>query len=141
MIGFTELEQSLWQWSTGDLQHRPGSQFTNTGFTATLAAQQIAISMDAKGRFMDNVFVERLWRSLTYEDVYLRAYETVAQARAGIGKCIGVYNDRRCHQALNYRTPLAFFEAGRQPADMMDIADAMPTSPQAPQQPLVVSIA
>ena len=64
--------------------------------------------MDGKGRWCDNVFVERLWRSLKYEEVYLHAYDSVAQARAGIDRYFGFYNDQRAHQALGYQTPAAF---------------------------------
>ena len=115
-----------------------GSQFTSSGFTGILSDAEIAISMDGKGRFMDNIFVERLWRSLKYEEVYLHAYETVADARVGIGRWIDFYNDERPHQALGYRTPREVFKAVHPtPVDMMDIADAMPTYPQAQQQPQI----
>src|SRR6267143_4776521 len=72
-----------------------GSQFTSDGFTGTLEAHDVTISMDGKGRCMDNIFVERLWRSLKYEEVYLHAYATVAEAKAGIGAWISFYNDER----------------------------------------------
>ena len=114
-----------------------GSQFTSSGFTDILLAAEIAISMDGKGRFMDNIFVERLWRSLKYEEVYLHAYDSVAEARIGIGRWIDFYNDRRPHQALGYRTPRHVYEAACPPVDMMDIAASMPTSPQAQQQPQI----
>ena len=64
--------------------------------------------MDGKGRYLDNVFVERLWRSVKYEEVYLHAYESVAEARAGIGRYLTFYNDGRPHQSLGYQTPAAF---------------------------------
>jgi putative transposase len=86
-----------------------GSQFTAESFTTPLRERGIAISMDGKGRCMDNIFVERLWRSLKYEEVYLHAYDTVAQARAGIGKYLEFYNCERRHQALGYQTPDAFY--------------------------------
>ena len=70
-----------------------------------LAGRGIEISMDGKGSWRDNVFVERLWRSLKYEEVYLRAYESVASAKAGIGEWIGFYNERRPHQGLDMETP------------------------------------
>lgn len=82
-----------------------GSQFTSSAFTAVLHREQIAISMDGKGRWRDNVFVERLWRSVKYEEVYLNAYASVPQARAGIGRYIGFYNAARPHSALGGRTP------------------------------------
>jgi putative transposase len=69
-----------------------------------------AISMDGRGRFADNIFVERLWRSLKYEEVYLKAYENVVKARQGISAYLEFYNHRRLHQALAYRTPRQVFE-------------------------------
>ncbi len=86
-----------------------GAQFTAEAFTQPLRNRGIAISMDGKGRCLDNVFVERLWRSVKYEEVYLHAYDDVAQARAGIGRYLGFYNDERPHQALGYQTPAAFY--------------------------------
>lgn len=82
-----------------------GSQFTSTVFTDILEDSGVAISMDGKGRWIDNVFVERLWRSLKYEEVYLKAYDSVADARAGIAAWIEFYNFERPHQALGYLTP------------------------------------
>jgi len=82
-----------------------GSQFTSTDFIKVLAARQIKISMDGKGAWRDNVFVERLWRSIKYEEVYLRAYAGVSEARAGISRYIGFYNSRRPHSSLDGRTP------------------------------------
>lgn len=82
-----------------------GSQFTSIDFTGVLAKAGVRISMDGKGRFMDNIFVERLWRSLKYECVYLHAFATGGEARLGIGGWIEGYNARRPHQALGYRTP------------------------------------
>jgi putative transposase len=82
-----------------------GSQFTSTAFTGVLTAAGVKISMDGKGRCIDNVFVERLWRSLKYEDVYLRAYTTGSEARAGISAWLAAYNTTRPHQGLDYRTP------------------------------------
>jgi putative transposase len=91
-----------------------GSQFTAEDFTKRLRDRGVAISMDGKGRCLDNVFVERLWRSLKYEEVYLHAYDTVAEARTGIGRYLAFYNDERAHQALGYQTPDAFYRADRQ---------------------------
>ncbi len=107
-----------------------GSQFTGEAFTTVLLDAKIDISMDGKGRWMDNVFIERLWRSLKYEEVYLHAYETVAEAKAGIGSWIGFYNVSRPHQALGYRTPTEVFAGSAGAVDMMDNANALPTSPQ-----------
>ena len=110
-----------------------GVQFTCEAFITTLADQGIRISMDGKGRCLDNIFCERLWRSLKYEDIYLRAYETTKEARTGIGQWFTFYNDARPHQSLKYQTPRHFFEATRACA-YVDNARALPTSTQA-QQP------
>ena len=82
-----------------------GSQFTSTEFIKVLAAREIKISMDGKGAWRDNVFVERLWRSIKYEEVYLRAYDSVAEARTSIGRYLAFYNGRRPHSSLDRRTP------------------------------------
>jgi putative transposase len=86
-----------------------GPQFTSEKFTGELAERQIAISMDGRGRCMDNIFVERLWRSLKYEEVYLKDYASVAEARAGISGYFQFYNHQRLHQSLGYRTPAATY--------------------------------
>src|SRR5690554_5955261 len=82
-----------------------GSQFTSTEFIKVLAAREIKISMDGKGAWRDNVFVERLWRTIKYEEVYLRAYASVSEARAGIQRYLGFYNSRRPHSSLDGKTP------------------------------------
>src|SRR6202163_1030469 len=88
-----------------------GSQFTGSAFTRVLATNGIAISMDGKGAWRDNVFVERLWRSVKYEEVYLRAYESVSEARTSIGRYLDFYNGRRPHSSLDDRTPdQAYFD-------------------------------
>jgi putative transposase len=81
------------------------AQFTSAAFTGMLLANGIAISMDGRGAWRDNVFVERLWRSVKYEEVYLRAYDGVAEARASIGRYLGFFNGRRPHSSLGGRTP------------------------------------
>jgi putative transposase len=89
-----------------------GSQFTGSAFTGVLANNGIAISMDGKGAWRDNVFVERLWRSVKYEEVYLRAYDSVSEARASIGRYFDFYNRRRPHSSLDDMTPdHAYFTA------------------------------
>jgi putative transposase len=88
-----------------------GSQFTSEKFTAELAAKEIAISMDGRGRCMDNIFIERLWRSLKYEEVYLKDYESVMEARTGIERYFRFYNQERIHQSLEYQTPAAIYLA------------------------------
>jgi putative transposase len=82
-----------------------GSQFTGSAFTRVLATNGIAISMDGKGAWRDNVFVERLWRSVKYEEVYLRSYESVSEARTSIGRYLDFYNGRRPHSSLDGITP------------------------------------
>ena len=89
-----------------------GSHFTSEKFTGALKAKQIAISMDGRGRCMDNIWIERLWRSLKYEEVYLKDYESVTEARAGIERYFRFYNHERLHQSLDYRTPAAVHLAG-----------------------------
>lgn len=88
-----------------------GSQFTSPDFTGVLKREGITISMDGKGRATDNVFIERVWRSLKYEDVYLRDYATLAEAQAGIAKWIRFYNVRRPHQSLDNQTPMEVYRS------------------------------
>jgi putative transposase len=87
-----------------------GVQFTSAGFLEELESRGIRVSMDGKGRFLDNIFIERLWRSLKYEDVFIKAYGSIAEARQGIGGWLRFYNEERLHQALGYRTPRAVFD-------------------------------
>jgi putative transposase len=82
-----------------------GSQFTSIDFTGVLLDAKVSISMDGKGAWRDNVFVERLWRSVKYEEVYLRAYESVSEARSSLGRYLVFYNERRPHSSLDGRTP------------------------------------
>jgi len=82
-----------------------GSQFTSEAFTEILKAHDIRISMDGRGRWLDNVFIERLWRSVKYEDVYLKAYGTIVEVRQGLRKYFDFYNSRRRHKSLDRRTP------------------------------------
>jgi putative transposase len=88
-----------------------GSQFTSERFIGELEAREIAVSMDGRGRCMDNIFSERLWRSLKYEEVYLKDYESVTEARAGIDRYFRFYNHERLHQSLDYRTPATIYQA------------------------------
>jgi putative transposase len=104
------LEEALARFGPPELFNTDqGAQFTADAFTKPLRDRSIAISMDGKGRCLDNVFVERLWRSLKYEEVYLHAYDNGVEARAGIGRYLDFYNDERPHQALGYQTPAAFY--------------------------------
>jgi putative transposase len=117
-----------------------GSQFTSAAFTGVLTAAGVRISMDGRGRWMDNVFIERLWRSLKHEDIYLKGYADGREAHAGIAAWFAFYNTRRPHQALGDRTPMAVWRDGTSGAlgeravDMMDNARALPTCPQPQQQ-------
>jgi putative transposase len=120
-----------------------GRQFTSAAFTGTLAAAGVRISMDGRGRWMDNVMIERLWRSLKHEDVYLKGYADGREARAGIAEWIAFYNTRRPHQALGNRAPMAVWRDGiagelaDTAVDMtlrLDNAGALPTCPQPQQQ-------
>jgi putative transposase len=121
-----------------------GAQFTSAAFTGKLEAAGVAISMDGRGRFMDNIFIERLWRSIKYEEVHLKAYADGREARAGIGSWMTFYNFRRPHQAMNNQMPMAVWRAGidaieaaANAVDMplrLDNANALPTYPQQQQK-------
>ncbi len=110
-----------------------GSQFTSCDFTGVLKDADVAISMDGRGRCMDNIFIERLWRSLKYEAVYLHDLTDGFKAERVIGEWIDFYNTERPHSALAGRTPAEAYGVG-QPVDMMDKPDGLPTSPQAQQR-------
>jgi putative transposase len=107
-----------------------GVQFTGAAFTGVLAASGVRISMDGKGRYLDNIFIERLWRSLKYEDIYIKAYTSIQDVRRGIDGWLRFDNDERLHQALGYRTPRELFQASAACGDV-DNASALTTSPQA----------
>ena len=117
-----------------------GSQFTSEAFTGRLIAADVAISMDGRGRFLDNIFIERLWRSIKYEEIHLKAYADGREARAGIGSWISFYNEERPHQAMDNQMPMAVWRAGMEKieaaaraVDMplrLDNAIALPTYPQ-----------
>jgi len=104
------LNEALAKYGTPEIFNTDqGAQFTDEDFTATLKSRGIRISMDGKGRWVDNVFVERLWRSLKYEEVYLNAYGSIAEAKSGIGRWFEFYNRIRPHQALGRITPEAAY--------------------------------
>jgi len=121
-----------------------GAQFTSAAFTGKLEAAVIAISMDGRGRFMDNIFIERLWRSIKYEEVHLKAYADGREARTGIGAWMEFYNHRRPHQAMSNQMPMDVWRAGIEAieaagnaVDMplrLDNANALPTYPQQKQK-------
>jgi putative transposase len=110
-----------------------GSQFTSLAFTQVLKDAGVAISMDGRGRCMDNIFIERLWRSLKYEAVYLHELTDGFVAERVIGEWIKFYNTQRPHSSLDDKTPAEAYWRDR-PGDMMDKADALTTYPQAQQQ-------
>jgi putative transposase len=131
------LQEALARFGTPDIFNTDqGAQFTSAAFTGQLQAAGIRISMDGRGRWMDNVFIERVWRSLKYEEVHLKAYTGGREARAGIGEWMIFYNTRRFHQALGYKTPMAVWSS-KTAMDMplrLDNARALPTCPQPQQQ-------
>ena len=112
------LEEALQRYGAPEIFNTDqGAQFTSEAFTGELTARNIAISMDGKGRWVDNVFVERLWRSVKYEDVYLHAYEVPAALRAGLARYFKFYNGQRRHSSLGRRTPdSVYFAAENLPA-------------------------
>ena len=89
-----------------------GSQFTSEAFTGVLRREGIAISMDGRGRALDNIFVERLWRSVKYEDIYLKGYASLSELRLGLTEYFAFYNGERPHQSLGNRTPDAVYHSG-----------------------------
>jgi putative transposase len=91
-----------------------GVQFTASAWTSRLERAGVAVSMDGKGRWADNVFVERLWRTVKYEDIYVKGYELVPQLQTGLKAFFGYYNEERYHQALGYRTPAQVYREDRQ---------------------------
>ena len=112
------LEEALQRYGAPEIFNTDqGAQFTAEAFTRVLKDHEIAISMDGKGRWVDNVFVERLWRSVKYEDVYLHAYEAPAALRAGLARYFKFYNGQRRHSSLGRRTPdSVYFAADNLPA-------------------------
>jgi len=108
------LEQALTLSSPEVFNSDQGSQFTSTEFTGRLEDLGVAISMDGRGRALDNIFVERLWRTVKYEEVYLKSYETVIEARESLARYFHFYNTERLHESLGYRTPQeVYFEGQR----------------------------
>jgi putative transposase len=104
------LDEAIERWGLPEIFNSDqGAQFTADDFIDRLKVQGIAISHDGKGRCLDNVFVERLWRSLKYEDIYLKAYETIREARDGIRRYFAFFNEERGHQSLGYMTPDAVY--------------------------------
>ena len=128
------LKEALGRYGKPDIFNTDqGSQFTSLDFTGVLSEAGIAISMDGRGRCMDNIFIERLWRSLKYEAVYLHELRDGFEAERVIAEWINFYNAERPHSSLNGATPAELYAANR-PVDMMDKAGALPTSSQAQHQ-------
>lgn len=130
------LEEALWRFGSPEVHNSDqGSQFTSKGYVDILIQKGVQVSMDGKRRFLDNIFVERLWRSFKYEEVYLKAYETAAEARMSIGKYFQFYNNERPHEALGYKTPKEIFAGNARPDGYVDnLLRELPTSPQAQPQ-------
>ena len=110
------LERALLRGQPGIFNTDQGAQFTSQSFTGKLLAQGIYISMDGRGRALDNIFVERLWRSVKYEEVYLKDYRNVVEAKQGLKNYFEFYNRERLHQALGYQTPETVYRQGQKPA-------------------------
>jgi putative transposase len=136
------LEEALAKYGKPEIFNTDqGSQFTGMDFTGVLLEAGIQISMDGRGRWMDNVFIERLWRSLKHEDIYLKHYADGHEAKAGISAWIDFYNTKRFHRALRNRTPMAVQHAAAAAlagdgCGSVDNARALPTDPQQQTQPL-----
>jgi putative transposase len=107
------LEEALRQGRPEVFNTDQGVQFTAAAFTGRLVQAGVAVSMDGRGRCLDNVFVERLWRTVKYEELYLRCYETVPELERGLTRYFGFYNEERFHQSLDYRTPAQVYGPGR----------------------------
>lgn len=104
------LEEAISNFGTPEIFNTDqGVQFTSEAFTDVLRAKKIKISMDGKGRWTDNVFIERLWRSVKYEDIHIRAYETISDVRKGLKNYFRFYNERRWHQTLDRKTPAMIY--------------------------------
>jgi putative transposase len=110
------LERALLRGQPEIFNTDQGSQFTSQSFTGKLLAAGIRISMDGRGRALDNIFVERLWRSVKYEEVYLKDYRNVVEAKRGLGDYFEFYNGERLHQSLGYQTPEEVYRLGQRPA-------------------------
>ena len=100
------VEEAIACYGTPEIMNTDqGSQFTSQAFTGFMKEQEIKISMDGKGSWRDNVFIERLWRSVKYEDIYLRAYDSVSEVKTGLNRYFNFYNNRRPHSSLDGKTP------------------------------------
>ena len=122
------LEEALGEGTPEVFNTDQGSQFTSEGFTELLERHGVRISMDGKGRYRDNIFVERLWRTVKYEEVYLKAYSNGREAKDGLEAYFHFYNTQRPHQALGYRTPAEVFSGDSARSDGQSIERRWPPS-------------
>ena len=121
------LQEALGQGHPKVFNTDQGSQFTSRGFIHVLQEHGVKISMDGKGRYRDNILVERLWRTVKYEEVYLKAYTSASETRRGLGAYFRFYNNQRPHQALGYRTPAEVFHQVRNaPAEESKVTEVPP---------------
>ena len=134
------LEEALSKGQPQIFNTDQGSQFTSEAFTSMLLAQGVQVSMDGRGRCMDNVFVERLWRSIKYEEVYLKAYQNGTEARKEIGAYLAFYNPERPHQALGYRSPGQVFQAVSPQRCLLELPRALPSDEGLRDTPAVDSL-
>ena len=134
------LEEALSKGKPEIFNTDQGSQFTSEAFTGRLLEQGIQVSMDGKGRCMDNVLVERLWRSVKYEEVYLKAYQNGTEARRGIGAYLAFYNQERPHQGLGYRTPGQVFQNDGTARRLLEHAGALSSGARSRDIPAVDSL-
>lgn len=119
------LEEALRKGRPDIFNTDQGAQFTSEAFTGLLEQHGVRISMDGKGRYTDNLFIERLWRSVKYEEVYLKAYQDGREARVGIGAYFHFYNTQRPHQALGYRTPAEVFTSSPEETTHRDLVESL----------------
>jgi putative transposase len=103
------LDKALRKGKPGIFNTDQGSQFTSNIYVQRILSQNISLSMDSKGRAFDNIFIERLWRSLKYEDIYLKDYQNIPELNEGLKKYFNFYNNERSHQSLNYKTPIEIY--------------------------------
>jgi putative transposase len=135
------LEEALWMGAPEIFNTDQGCQFTSDSFTGWLESTGIRISMDGRGRVFDNIFVERLWRTVKYEEVYLKDYGDLAEARLHLGAYFRFYNEERPHQALDYRTPAEVYLGRRaERREEPPAAGAMAATPVALRAPSVAAI-
>ncbi len=123
------LEEALKKGRPDIFNTDQGSQFTSEAFTGLLQQHGVRISMDGKGSYNDNLFIERLWRSVKYEEVYLKAYQDGREARIGLGNYFRFYNTERPHQAMGYRTPAEVFTSTPVEANSRVMVESLPPDP------------